>query len=162
MDKLTPSLLQLGGQFLASYTRPSNVSEQTLEDLGLPKDQIIPTHIGVQKLEEYYVLQGANIRANNPITWSLSKIGHAVRVTSIYIDSPSQDQFDFEIWLGNSKVFDFRIRRNQTPYNFPDVPLPENVSIKINPTNNIDFLRIALKPCAILNTLLPDEVLPTN
>ena len=162
MNKLTPSLLQLGGQFLASYTRPSHASKQTLADLGLPKDQVIPTHIGVQKLEEYYVLQGANIPAKKPITWSLSRIGHAVRVASIYIDSPSQDQFDFEVWSNQTKVFDFRIRRNQTPYDFPDSPLPEHVSIKINPTSNINFLRIALKPCVILNTLLPDEALPTN
>ena len=159
MKNLKPSVLQLGGQLLESYTRETQASNETLNDLGLPTDKTTYAHIGVQKIEEYLVFQATNIQARQSISWSLSRVGFPVRVTSIYIDSPSQDQFDFEIWSGDSKVFDFRIRRNQTPYNFPDVPLPENVSIKINPTSNIDFLRIALKPCVIIATLLPDETL---
>ncbi len=155
--KLEPTILDLDGKLIEAYERETRASDETVNELNLSTgDQVLAT-VGVAQIPEYVVLQAVNIAKNQEKTWSLSQLEQAMVIKSLYIDAPQADRIDFEVLSEGSKIFDFFLNRSATPYQFPDVPLPPNVEIRIKALNPINFVRITLQPAIILDTLTPDE-----
>lgn len=155
--KLEPTILDLDGKLIEAYERETRASDETVNELNLSTgDQVLAT-VGVAQIPEYVVLQASNIAKNQQKTWILSQLEQAMVIKSVYIDAPQSDRIDFEVYSGDDKIFDFFLNRSATPYQFPDAPLPPEVSIKIIALNAINFVRIALQPAIILDTLTPDE-----
>ena len=155
--QLTPTILDLDGRLLESYERATQASAEKLSELNLDNGEEVFAKVGVAQVPEFVILQAQNIAKNETKTWSLSRVNQALVIKSLFIDAPQADRLDFEIILGDSTIFDFFVNRSQTPYEFPTAPLPSDVSIKIKPRSEINFLRITLQPAVILDTLIPDE-----
>lgn len=158
---LTPTILDFGGRLLEGYERETQASPEKLTELKLDNGETVFSNIGVAQVSEYIVLQAQNISKNDSKTWSLSRVNQTLVLKSLYIDAPSADRLDFEILSSETKIFDFFVNRSDTPYQFPPAPLPPNLSIRVVAKSNINFLRITLQPAVILDTLVPDEDLPS-
>ncbi len=158
--KLTPTILNLDGRLLEAYERQTQASSDKLSELNLNNGEEVLAKIGATQVAEFVILQAQNIARNNSKTWSLSRVDQALVIKSLFIDAPQADRLDFEILSEGVKIFDFYVNRSQTPYEFPPAPLPPDVSIKVIARSDINFLRIALQPAVILDTLAPDEDLP--
>ena len=159
--QLTPTILDFGGRLLEGYERVTQASDEKIVELKLDNGEPVKANIGVAQIAEYIELQAQNIAKNTSKTWSLDRIGQTVVLKSLYIDAPSSDRLDFEILSNGVKIFDFFVNRSDTPYEFPPAPLPPNLSIRIVAKSDINFLRITLQPAVILDTLPPDEDLPS-
>lgn len=157
--KLEATVLQVGGQLIEGYERETKASPEKLRDLGLEIGEINKSQIGTALVEEFLVLQANNILQNNTVSWNLERIGQDVKIESLFVDSPNSDALTFELFNGDSKIFNFQLNRNKTPYDFPEAPLSPNLRIQIKAKSKIDLLRIVLKPVVILETFLPDEQL---
>ena len=155
--QLTPSILDVDGRLLEAYERKTQAPQSKIEELNLNSGEDIFATLGVAQVPEYLVLQARDIAKDEYRTWSLSRINQSLVIKSLFIDAPQADRIDLEILLGREKIFDFFLNRSKTPYQFPDAPLPPQVSIRIKALNQINFLRIALQPAIILDTLDPDE-----
>ncbi len=157
--QLTPSLLSYNGQLIETYSRESKANEEVREELGLPINEPVKANIGLSSIEEYIILQNQSvIGKNDSVTWELNSIGQPVRVESIFIDSPQSDRFTFELLRDNQIIFTLVLSRNKTPYDLPDAPLSEDVSIRITARDVINLVRIVCKPVAILETIFPVQV----
>ncbi len=157
--ELSPSLLDVDGRLLEAYERITQAPQSKIDELNLNSSEDILATVGVAQISEYVILQGENIPSGQSRTWSLARLNQAVVIKSLFIDAPQADRLDFELLIGENKIFDFFINRSKTPYKFPDAPLPPNVSIRIKALTQINFMRIALQPAVILETLIPDEEL---
>ena len=152
--QLTPSLLSYNGQLIETYSRQSKANNEVKQDLGLPTDEPVNANIGLSSIEEYIILQNQDlIPKNGSVTWRLDSIGQPVKIESIFIDSPQADRFTFELLLGNQVIFTLTLSRNKTPYDLPDAPLSDDVSIRITARDVINLVRIVCKPVAILETI---------
>ncbi|ELS04808.1 hypothetical protein Xen7305DRAFT_00045440 [Xenococcus sp. PCC 7305] len=155
---LTPSLFDVDGRLIESYNRVSLATDQVKENIGLPTGTDILSNIAVASIEEFLVLQASNINEGETASWSLARIGQAVKVESVYIDAPNADNFVFQVFSGDTKVFSFPLNRTQTPYDFPENPLSSDLLIKVKAKADIKLLQIVLKPAVILETYETDEV----
>ncbi len=156
--ELTPSLLNYNGQLIETYSRESKANEEVREELGLPINEPVKANIGLSSIEEYIILQNQSvIGKNDSVTWQLNSIGQPVRVESIFIDSPQSDRFTFQLLRDEQVIFTLVLSRNKTPYDLPDAPLSDDVSIRITARDVINLVRIVCKPVAILETIYPIE-----
>ena len=154
---ITPNVLNINNRVIETYSLQTRASQERREAAGLNGTGDLQSNLYIAPIQEFYVLQAVNLTRNEYNSWSLERINQSVLVESIYIDSPSQDNFDFEVLQQGVKIFDFRLSRNNTPYQFPTNPMTPGVVIRIQPTSTINLLRIVLKPCVILETLDTDE-----
>ncbi len=159
--ELTPTILDFGGRLLEAYERPTQASSEKITELKLDNGEQLLTNIGVAQIPEFIILQAQNIAKGKIKSWSLARVNQTLLLKSLFIDTPSSDKFDFQILNDGVKIFDFFVSRSQTPYEFPAAPLPPSLSIQVEAISRIDFLRIVLQPAVILDTLLPDEDLPS-
>lgn len=159
--ELTSTIIDIDGRLLEAYERQTQASSEKIAELKLDNGEPVFSNIGVAQISEYIVLQAQNISKNDSKTWSLDRIDQTLVLKSLYIDAPSADRLDFEILSSGTKIFDFFVNRSDTPYQFPPAPLPPNLSIRVVAKSNINFLRITLQPAVILDTLVPDEDLPS-
>ncbi len=153
---LTPTIVDVDGRLLEAYERETQASPEKLTELKLDNGEAVLANIGVAQIPEFIVLQASEISKNQTVTWTLANLGQTLLLKSLYIDAPNADQLDFEILQDGHKIFDFFVRRSQTPYQFPPNPLPPNLQIRIVAKSPINFIRIALTPAIILETILPD------
>ena len=158
--ELTPSILNMAGNLVEVYKRQTQASEQILSDLNIDNSNSVLATVGVQQVPEFVVLQAENITEGITKTWDLSRVNQTLILKSLYIDSPTADNFSFKIIVDEIPIFKFFVAKDETPLSFPAAPLPPNVKIQITANSPIDFIRIVLQPAVILETLIPDEDLP--
>jgi hypothetical protein len=147
---LKPTLVPLNGEYVEVYERDSRVDAATKQKFGLSTTEPLKTSIGVAQVPEYILLTTSNIPAGSSKTFDLQMVEQAIEIESVFIDSPSADQFTFEIYDGANKILSFILPRNMTPYEFPTVVLPPNVNIKILADKQIDYVRIYAKPAVLI------------
>ncbi|MGK7899294.1 MAG: hypothetical protein AB4372_38170 [Xenococcus sp. (in: cyanobacteria)] len=83
---LTPSLLDLEGRLIESYNRVSFATDEVKSNLGLSTEEDILANVSVASIEEFLVLQAGTLNRGSTATWSLERIGQAVKIESVYID----------------------------------------------------------------------------
>ena len=152
-----PSLLDLNGRLIEGYRRKTRASNQVKQELDLSTSEAIYSNLGVTPVEEFLVLQATNLNDNDLASWSLERIGQAVKIESVFVDAPNADSLTFQVLSEGNIVFTFNLNRNKTPYDFPENPLSPNLQIRIKAKSNINILRIILKPVVILETYSSDE-----
>lgn len=159
---LTPTILRVGNRFLEAYERETNASEEKLAQLLLSSEEPIISTVGVAQIPEFIVLNSKNIFADSIRTWNLSEVNQDLVLRSIFIDNKTADKLNFEIFIDEQRIFYQYFAVNATPHQFPSMPIPAGVTIKVKPKTNIDAISIILQPAFILKTIFAEEDSPSQ
>ena len=89
--------------------------------------------------------------------WENPDIQDGIRIESLYIDSPEDDRFNFELLdFENNHITEFEFKKNQTPFAFPKLEFSKYVRLKIKALNNNGIGALFLYVTPIQSPLLFD------
>ena len=155
---LTNTLIKYGDQLIESYRRRTRVNKEELDRLGLDRNTEYEAIRGIAPINEYVVFQTVNIKNGQYKTFDTSRWNEDLAFKSLYIDSPTDDALDLEVWdkMGNMFIKQ-SISKNKTPMIMPTNPIPGGLLIKIKARSDIAFLRLVAVPCKILAAIYAEE-----
>lgn len=160
---IRPTVAEVNGQLVESYERITNASTEQIEALGLDPVGQYYAKVGIAPVNEYVRLMANDIKQGKRQSWDLSAIGQALQIESIYIDSPTQDSFDLEVYdQQGDKPLDLTIGGSEAPYNFPKILLTTDLILKIYARKYIKTVRIFCRPAIVLADYLSESEFVTN
>lgn len=89
--------------------------------------------------------------------WEQSNITTAIKIESIYIDSPAEDRIRIEILTSdNFKLTERYFNKSETPYDFPDLVLSRFLKVKVTSENNSIIDRVFIYCSQVAEPLIVD------
>lgn len=157
-NQLIATIIRYGNQLVEGYRRVTRADKAELERLNLDPNTEYNTLRGVQPVSEYIVFQTVNIKQGQYKTFDTSRWGDSLAFESLYIDSPTSDSLDLEIWdkYGN-RFIKQPISKNKTPMLMPTNPIPNDILIRVRAKSDIAFIRLVAVPCKILASIYAEE-----
>jgi hypothetical protein len=160
MIQLTPGLMSVGeGQVIETYQRTTRASNEAKTELGLSLTETIKANVGISAIEEYVTMYVNNLNAGQKAVFNLAQFGQSMRLISVYIDDPDNDQIDLALVknaAGATPAYTFykdRFQRNTTPIPVADIPLAPDITVEVTAVQAVSQVIIMLKPVAILTTV---------
>lgn len=152
--ELIPSLTDVGGIIVEGYKRLTKASEQEKAGVGVPNNEDVYANVGVASIEEYVTMNVFDVAKNEMAVFELAQFNQPLRLESLYIDDPRSDSVTVEVFLpGNVKIMSQKFSKNRTPFKFPTVPLPPQVTIKVTALSDVKLIQLVLVPVVILSSV---------
>ncbi len=105
----------------------------------------------VSAIEEYVVRRINGLNNGETKIIDFSDIDYPVKIESVYIDSPANDQFTIGILDSeNTVIFTWSLGRDDTPIALPTVLITPGLKISLTASSNITKILIHCKPVAII------------
>ena len=157
---IRPSVHRIDGQLIETYERKTNASPEQLEELGLDPNIDHYSRLGIASVNEYVRLVAYNIQQGTRHEWKIADLGTDVEIDNVYIQVPTQDSFDLEIYDANgNQLLDLAVGRSRELQDLPDSVLTQDLTIKLYARANIGLAVINCRPAVLLGTLYSNETL---
>lgn len=160
MIQLTPGLMSVGdGQVIETYQRVTRASNEAKTEAGVSLTDTIKANVGISAIEEYVTMYVNNLNAGQKAVFNLAQFGQTMRLVSVYIDDPDNDQIDLILVknaAGATPAYQFykdRFNKSTTPIPVADIPLTPETTVEVTAISAVSQVIIMLKPVAILQTV---------
>lgn len=155
---LRSSVTKVDGQLLESYERLTNATPEQLENLGLDPNVAHYAKLGAPQVREYLQLIAYNIANKTSHQWKISDIGTDVEIDNIYVQVPSQDSFDLEVYHENgAKLLDLNVGRSRNLLELPNSILTQDLILKLYARADIGLAVINCRPAVLMGKFYSDE-----
>lgn len=111
------------------------------------QDNVYP----VAAIEEYIVRRINGLNNNQTKIIDFTDVNYPVKIESVYIDSPANDQFTIAILDSqDNMIFTWSLGRDDTPLNLPTVLITPDLKISLTASSNITKILIHCRPVSII------------
>lgn len=150
---ITPSLTMIDGEYYEAYKRETRATTEELERLGIDPSNRPAAKMGAPMVNEYIRLIGANIAKDSRHVWKIADLGTDVEIDNIYVQVPTQDYFDLELYDANNvKLLDLSIGRSRNGLELPNSILTQDLTLKVYARADIGLIVVNCRPAVLLAT----------
>lgn len=150
---IRPTVYELDGQLIEAYERVSNATPEQLEAVGLDPNKPHYSRIAPASINEYIRMIAYNIQQGSRQEWKIADLGCDVEIDNIYVQVPTQDSFDLELYdARGNQLLDLTIGKSKTPNDLPNSILTTDLTLKIFARQFIGIAVINVRPAVLLHT----------